>query len=60
MLSEDFQVLDPLYTCIPVFFLLAKNLAKFWQEKYDFDLYKGIFMEEVAQIARFVFVSSSR
>jgi hypothetical protein len=60
MLSEDFQVLDPLYTSIPVFFLLAKNLAKFCTEKYDFDLYKGIFMEKVAQICKIFMISSSR
>ncbi len=54
ILSEVFQVLDPLYTCIPVFFLLAKDLAKFWPEKYDFDLYKGVFMYKWPKFARFL------
>jgi hypothetical protein len=59
MLSEDFQVFAPLYTCIPEFFLMVKNLDKFGPEKYDLDLYKGIFMEKLAQIFQIFMISSS-
>jgi uncharacterized protein YwgA len=31
---------------------LAQNLAKFRPEKYDFNLYKGFFMEKMAQICQ--------
>jgi len=32
------------------FFFLWRDFAKFPPEKYDFDLYKGFFMEKMTQI----------
>jgi hypothetical protein len=35
-----------------MFFFLLANFAKFRPEKYDFDLYKGIFMEKKKKRAK--------
>jgi hypothetical protein len=44
MLAKDFYILLGVY--------LLQNFAKFGFNKYDFNLYKGVSMEKMAQICQ--------